>query len=164
MSEPLARIQVATDALKSPAIRERLMTMLGEVRVELGKGEHRDMIDMVLYPNEEIPVPRHPLSERFHAVLEEMGSLHDRKQSDYGRDNDPFANVRATEEWGQPGWVGALIRGTDKLRRLQKVARGGTLANEGARDSFLDLAVYAVIGLVLWEEEQEQKRQERGAA
>lgn len=95
---------------------------------------------------------RHPLSQRFHNLLTEIGELHDKKQADYGRENDPFANVRSTEEWGQPAWVGAMIRATDKLRRLQKVARGGTLANEGARDSFLDLAVYALIGLVLYDE------------
>lgn len=95
---------------------------------------------------------RHPASERFHTLLKEIGELHDKKQADYGRDNDPFANVRGTEEWGQPGWVGAMIRATDKLRRLQKVARGGTLENETARDSFMDLAVYAIIGLVLYDE------------
>lgn len=98
-------------------------------------------------------VMRHPASERFHALLKEMGDLHDKKQADYGREDDPFANVRATEEWGQPAWVGALIRGTDKLRRLQKLALGGSLVNEAARDSFLDLAVYALIGLVLYDEQ-----------
>lgn len=100
---------------------------------------------------------RHPGSERFHAILRELGETHDRKQADYGRDDDPFANVRATEEWGQPAWVGAMIRATDKVRRLQAYARKGTLANEGARDSFIDLAVYAVIGLVLWEQDQAKK-------
>jgi hypothetical protein len=93
------------------------------------------------------------LSERFHEILHELGELHDKKQEDYGHDNDPFANVRSTEEWGQAGWVGAMIRATDKLKRLQKVAQGGTLSNEGAADSFKDLAVYAIIGLVLYEEQ-----------
>ena len=95
----------------------------------------------------------HPLSQKFHNLLKELGDLHDKKQKDYGRENDPFANVRATEEWGQPGWVGAMIRATDKLRRLQKFAKSGSLSNEGARDSFLDLAVYVLIACVLWEEE-----------
>lgn len=95
---------------------------------------------------------RHTGSERFHELLREAGRLHDLKQLDYGTEGDPFANVRATEEWGQPGWVGAMIRATDKLRRLQKLARGGRLCNESAHDSFMDLAVYALIGLVLYEE------------
>lgn len=98
---------------------------------------------------------RHPASARFHELLATMGELHDRKQKDYGRDDDPFANVRGTEDWGQPAWVGAMIRGTDKIKRLQTYARKGELANESVEDAFLDLAVYALIGLVLWEEEQE---------
>lgn len=97
---------------------------------------------------------RHRLSQRFHEILKQLGDLHDQKQQDYGLDNDPFANVRSTTDWGQPAWVGAMIRGQDKLKRLQAYARKGTLANEGVEDSFLDLAVYAVIGLVLWEEEK----------
>lgn len=95
---------------------------------------------------------RHPGSENFHAILRSLGQLHDRKQQDYGRDDDPFANVRASSEWGIPGWVGALIRATDKVRRLQTYARRGSLANEGVLDAFDDLAVYAVIGRVLFEE------------
>jgi hypothetical protein len=95
---------------------------------------------------------RHALSLRFSELLKEMDALHIKKGADYGLADDPFSNVRATEEWGQPAWVGAMIRATDKMRRLQKVAQGGTLSNESARDSFLDLAVYALIGLVLYEE------------
>lgn len=96
---------------------------------------------------------RHPLSQKFHEVLREMGALHDRKQADYGRSDDPFANVRASEDFGIPGWVGALIRMNDKMRRLQAAARGQNLKNESIQDSFLDLAVYAVIGLLLYEQE-----------
>jgi hypothetical protein len=74
------------------------------------------------------------------------------KQSDYGRANDPFANVRASEDFGIEGWIGALVRMNDKMRRLQKAAQGGTMANESVEDSFMDLAVYAVIGLILYQE------------
>lgn len=93
---------------------------------------------------------------RFHALLKEIGELHDKKQQDYGRDDDPFANVRASADWGVPAWVGALIRGTDKVKRLQKAARGGTLANEGVEDSMMDLAVYALIALILYREGQDE--------
>lgn len=98
---------------------------------------------------------RHPGSDRFHAILTSLGYLHDRKQADYGRDDDPFANVRAATEWGMAGWVGAMVRATDKVRRLQSYARRGTLANEGVIDAFDDLAVYAVIGRVLFEEAED---------
>lgn len=97
-------------------------------------------------------VQRHPSSERFHAILQEWGDLHDRKQRDYGLDTDPFHNVRASEEWGIEGWVGALLRLSDKVRRLQKVAKGGTLQFEGVVDSLDDIGVYAGIARVLYEQ------------
>ena len=90
--------------------------------------------------------------DRFHQILKELGDLHNKKGHDYGREQDPYANVRASSEWGVKPWVGALIRATDKLRRLQTYAQKGTLANEGAIDSLKDLAVYAIISLVLLEE------------
>lgn len=104
--------------------------------------------------NVDIPIPvlRHPSSERFHALLKELGKLHDRKQQDYGSKDDPFANVRASALWGTPAWVGALMRLNDKVVRLQRFARDGELANESAEDSMRDIAVYALIALVLYEE------------
>lgn len=97
---------------------------------------------------------RHPNSARFHEILKELADLHDKKQADYGRGDDPFANVRASLEWGVPGWVGALIRGNDKIRRLQALLINGKLENESAEDSLRDLAVYAIIALVLFEQEK----------
>lgn len=105
------------------------------------------------YPALEVLPERHPSSARFHAILRELAGLHDRKQADYGRGDDPFANVRGSEEWGVPGWQGAMVRATDKVRRLQSFALTGTLANEGVIDAFDDLAVYAVIARVLFEED-----------
>lgn len=89
---------------------------------------------------------------RFHALLDEIGRLHDKKQADYGAEGDPFANVRASQEWGVPAWVGALVRLNDKVHRLKQFAQRGTLANESAEDSMLDIAVYALIALVLYRE------------
>jgi len=97
------------------------------------------------------PSPRHELSQKFHDLLAECGDLHDKKQEDYGRLNDPFANVKASGEFGVEPWVGAMIRANDKMRRLQALANGSELQNEGARDSFMDLAVYALIACVLYE-------------
>lgn len=99
---------------------------------------------------------RHPHSQAFHDTLQVMGALHDRKQADYGRSDDPFANVRASEDFGIPGWVGAVVRANDKMRRLQAAARGSQMRNESVEDSLLDLAVYAVIALLLFQEENEQ--------
>lgn len=99
---------------------------------------------------------RHPNSARFHELLRIAGDTHDRKQTDYGKGDDPFANVRASEEWGVDGWVGAMVRLTDKVRRLQSLRGKGYLANESALDSFLDIAVYALIAYVLYEQQNVQ--------
>ena len=96
---------------------------------------------------------RHPSAERFHQILKEIGELHDKKQQDYGKEDDPFANVRSAEEWGIPGWVYAMLRIGEKCHRLQAMRRNGKLVNEGAVDSFRDLAVYALIAEVLYEED-----------
>jgi hypothetical protein len=88
----------------------------------------------------------------FKKVLVELLAMHDKKQADYGSTADPFANVRASEDFGIPGWIGCLTRGNDKMKRLQKAARGGAMVNESIEDSLLDLAVYSVIALVLYRE------------
>lgn len=89
----------------------------------------------------------------FHALLDEIREMHDRKNQDYGREADPYANVRGSQDWGIAPWIGAMVRANDKMKRLQKVALGGTLTNEGVEDSLLDLAVYALIALALWREQ-----------
>lgn len=89
---------------------------------------------------------------RFTALLKEIDAMHTRKQADYGSDKDPFANVRASEEWGIPAWVGALVRLNDKIVRLKSFARRGTLANESAEDSLVDVMTYAGIATVLYRE------------
>jgi len=95
---------------------------------------------------------RHPDSAAFLNLLTEMLELHDRKQKDYGTSESPFANVRASEDLGVEPWIGGLIRMNDKMRRLHKAANGGQMANESVEDSLLDLAVYAVITLILYKE------------
>jgi hypothetical protein len=99
----------------------------------------------------------HPNSIRFHELLKELGDLHDKKSFDYGSDKDPLANVRASAEFGVPAWVGALIRLNDKIVRLKSFARKGELKNESAEDSMKDIAVYALIALILYEQEKETK-------
>jgi hypothetical protein len=82
--------------------------------------------------------------------------MHIKKSHDYGNatDNDPLANIRASAEFGVAPWMGAMIRGNDKVHRIKEYAKKGTLANEGVRDSLLDLAAYALIALVLFDEEK----------
>ena len=94
--------------------------------------------------------------QQFHAILQEMAETFDRKNKDYGQDADPFANVRASQHWGIAPWIGAMVRATDKVTRLQTYTQKGTLANEGVEDSLLDLAVYSIIALLLFREQQDK--------
>jgi len=94
----------------------------------------------------------------FESVLREMLALHAKKNQDYGTDVDPFANVRASEDFGIPAWLGSVIRANDKMTRLKTYAGKGQLANESVEDSLIDLANYAVIGLVLFREHQQQEQ------
>lgn len=94
-----------------------------------------------------------PGDPRFKDFLWHIALLHSKKQEDYGKDKDPFANVRAATDFGVNAWVGCAIRMNDKMRRLMTAAKKGKLANESVEDSFDDLAVYAGIGKILYEEE-----------
>lgn len=93
------------------------------------------------------------MASDFHELLNQIGELHDQKRADYGSDTDPFANVRASQEFGVAPWIGALIRLNDKVTRLKTFAMKGELQNESAEDSMMDIAVYALIGLLLYREE-----------
>jgi hypothetical protein len=89
---------------------------------------------------------------RFLAILEEMRELHQRKAADYGADEDPLANLRASEDFGIPAWLGSMIRANDKVRRLMSFAKKGTLKNESVEDSLMDLAAYSILTLILYRE------------
>ena len=83
----------------------------------------------------------------FSLILKEIQALHDKKSKDYGRPGDPYYNIRGSEDFGIPSWVGAVMRANDKMKRLQLAASGGSLANEGVEDSLLDMITYLTIAL-----------------
>lgn len=91
--------------------------------------------------------------ERFLNLLHAMARLHKLKAADYGVNGDPFKNVRQSAEFGVAPWKAAMIRGNDKMVRIQKFACDGFLANESVEDSMLDLSAYALISLILFREE-----------
>lgn len=92
-------------------------------------------------------------SPEFEAVVKEVVDMHRRKGADYGTQDDFFANVSASAQWGVPPWVGAMMRANDKVVRLQSAAKGSTLQNEGIEDSLLDIATYAIIAVCLFRRE-----------
>ena len=89
---------------------------------------------------------------RFLALLDQLRAMHLAKSADYGTADDIFANFHGSTAMGIPPWQGAVLRLTDKVFRIQSFIKNGTLKNEPLMDSFLDLASYALIAAVLFEE------------
>tara|TARA_R110002020_G_scaffold2471_1_gene11561 strand:- start:457 stop:876 length:420 start_codon:yes stop_codon:yes gene_type:complete len=102
-------------------------------------------------------------SKRFEELLEDMKKIHDKKRHDYANEDDIFANFRHSELAGIPSWKGTAIRLGDKFSRLMEFAKKGTLEvkDESIKDTLLDLANYALITHILYEEVQEENRLER---
>lgn len=95
------------------------------------------------------------MTDKFNDILVELRNLHEKKSQDYGTDGDPYANVRASAEFGIAPWIGALIRENDKTTRIKSFIVKGTLANESLEDSLIDKAVYSIIALLLYREEND---------
>src|SRR2546430_824570 len=91
--------------------------------------------------------------DKFFKIADELCMLHYNKSLDYGTDGDTYQNFRGAEKCGIPSWKGSFIRLMDKVQRIQKFAKDGKLKNEGIIDSFNDLAVYAIICRILYEEQ-----------
>lgn len=96
---------------------------------------------------------RHPSSQAFIALLEEMKALHESKSADYGSEDDPLANVRSGADFVNiEPWRGCMVRIADKIQRLRTYCRTGRLVHEGVRDTLLDLSAYSLLAIVLFDE------------
>lgn len=91
------------------------------------------------------------IEPRMAQIIREMLETSRRKGHDYGN-KDPYANIRACEAMGIPAWQGVTIRLQDKMARVASLAAKGTLKNEAIEDTFLDIAVYAIIARIMFEE------------
>ena len=91
---------------------------------------------------------------KFHEILQTMSEVHSKKSYDYGNRKDPFANLRESKTINIPPYVGAFIRILDKINRIKSFINKGKLKNESFKDACLDLACYAIIMFVLYEEEK----------
>jgi hypothetical protein len=82
--------------------------------------------------------------EEVYEVVSELAATLISKQADYG--------PRAISQAPGGATLGVLVRAHDKLERLAHLtAKDGLVAHESIRDSWLDLAGYAVIGLMVAE-------------
>ena len=103
----------------------------------------------------------HKYTHRFYELLEEIKALHDKKRHDYAQEADPFANFRLSELGGIDAWKGIAVRLGDKYSRLMSFIQKGELkfSEENIKDTFMDTAIYSLIGLILYEEAQDNKDQ-----
>jgi len=91
--------------------------------------------------------------DRFHEIVNEMVEIHDRKNRDYAG-NEYLSNFLMCEKYmGIPAWKGCIIRLSDKMSRLMNIARTDEIAvsDETVTDTLTDLAVYAIITRILYE-------------
>jgi len=97
-------------------------------------------------------------NEKFNQILSEMQSMHDKKNTDYASVEDPLKNLKGCTRLGLDPIIGTVIRMQDKVERIENFMRNGELVNESVRDSFLDLAIYSTLAIVILEEMQNGKR------
>lgn len=93
-------------------------------------------------------------TDPFESALLDIVRMNRRKRADYAADTDVFSNFRFTAPFtrGGPEWS-AVFNVAQKLARLLSLAENGRLEapeNEAVEDTFLDLAVYAVIALAIY--------------
>ena len=76
------------------------------------------------------------------------------KNNDYAESGDPFKNFRGCERHGVPLPLGIMVRMEDKMARLGNLLqKEPSVVGESVLDTALDLANYAVILAVWWENE-----------
>lgn len=98
---------------------------------------------------------KHHGHPRFYQILDEMAQLHSDKNHDYSGE-DPLSNFKMCEKMGISAWEGILIRISDKWSRLLNFVKTKKflVKTESVRDTLLDLAVYAILCIILLEEDK----------
>lgn len=97
-------------------------------------------------------IPKHPMYQRFHELLEEIEQDFLRKNHDYAGE-DPYSSFKDF------GWRGVVVRIGDKFNRIKNFAKYVTLKvkDESIVDTLKDLAVYAIITIIIFELENNEK-------
>ena len=94
-------------------------------------------------------------SKRFYELLNTIKNLHDSKKHDYGAKEDIFANFRLSALTGIEPWKGSVVRMGDKYSRICSFIKIGDFKfkEENIKDTLLDMAIYSLITIVLYEQE-----------
>ena len=91
------------------------------------------------------------LSDEFSKITREMYETFARKHMDYGLQNISLGGDLSKKEDKKFSLTGLAIRLTDKVSRLRNLLVNGKsfVKGEGMEDTFLDIANYGIIGLLV---------------
>ena len=91
------------------------------------------------------------LSKEFKKIQKEMYELFARKHMDYGLNNIALGGDLTNKEDKKFSLTGLCIRLTDKISRLKNLLINGRsfVKGEGMEDTFIDIANYGIIGLLV---------------
>lgn len=96
-------------------------------------------------------------SKAYLDLLDKMEQLHISKNAGYaGGSIDPWANFRLAEDWDVSAFKGCMIRMSDKYIRVKNLTKNPDYeqVGESIKDTLMDLAAYALIGICLLQEEE----------
>ena len=91
------------------------------------------------------------LSEEYKRISEEMYEMFAQKHMDYGLNNIALGGDLTNAEDKKFSLTGLCIRLTDKISRLKNLLINGKnyVQGEGMEDTFIDIANYGIIGLLV---------------
>jgi hypothetical protein len=83
---------------------------------------------------------------------EDMLRTYEAKDQDYASNGKPMGNLRGSEFLGIPAWKAVLLRMSDKKQRISSFINRGKFEvdDEKITDTLIDLANYALLGLILF--------------
>lgn len=102
------------------------------------------------------------ISKRFIELTEMMRDIHTRKNIGYSGDSDdPWLNFRQSELFGVSAFDACMVRASDKFMRVASLRKNpnNNQVSESIKDSLIDLANYVVIAICLYEEEEENRKE-----
>ena len=92
------------------------------------------------------------LAEEFQNIQKEMYEMFARKHMDYGLNNIALGgDILSNKEDKKFSLTGLCIRLTDKISRLKNLLVNGKnfVKGEGMEDTFIDIANYGIIGMLV---------------
>ena len=123
-------------------------TKMSDREIMNAKNGKTDEIDVILHFEEQYP----ELSEEFQNIQEEQYELFAKKMLDYGLNNITLGgDIVNNSDDKKFSLTGLTIRLTDKINRLRNLVVSGKnyVKDEGMEDTFIDIANYGVIGMLV---------------